>query len=221
MAPEIRSFGSAKVRVDKGENNAFEGTPPIGTGCWVHFEGSGAVLSFEPAVQLNEMIIVVRGNNCRLEIKRASRLTGRINLTNDHSRCIIGPGSSAERVWIIAGEGKTVSIGEDCMFAHGIEIRTSDAHSLVDRHTGQRINAPKDVTIEDHVWVGANVMINKGVTLPRDCIVAQGSVVTGKPFSEGDLIGGNPAKVLRQGCTWDRRLLPMPNEQSEPIFAEG
>jgi len=39
-------------------------------------------------------------------------------------------------------------IGSECMIAHDIEMRTGDAHSILDVKTGQRINKAKDVLSE-------------------------------------------------------------------------
>lgn len=63
----------------------------------------------------------------------------------------------------------------------------------------------KSVTIEDDVWVGANVTILKGVTVGRGSIIAAGSVVT-KSCSLYSIIGGIPAKILRYRFTVDECL---------------
>ena len=54
----------------------------------------------------------------------------------------------------------------------------------------------KDIIVEDDVWVGANSIILKGVTLKKGSVIAAGSVVTKSttPFS---LYAGNPAKFIK------------------------
>ena len=53
-------------------------------------------------------------------------------------------------------------------------------------------------TIGDYCWIGMNVIILPGVTLGNHTIVAAGSVVT-KSFPQGNtVIGGNPAKILKE-----------------------
>ena len=55
----------------------------------------------------------------------------------------------------------------------------------------------KDVVIGDRCWIGMNSVILPGVQLANDTIVAAGSVVT-KSFLQGNcVIGGNPAKMLK------------------------
>ena len=54
-----------------------------------------------------------------------------------------------------------------------------------------------DVTIGDHCWIGMNCVILPGVTLGSGTVVGAGSVVT-KSFTEGHcVIGGTPARIIR------------------------
>lgn len=59
-----------------------------------------------------------------------------------------------------------------------------------------------DVTIEEDVWCGANVVILKGVTIGRGSVVAAGAIVT-KSCPPYSIIGGVPAKVLKHRFTID------------------
>jgi len=52
------------------------------------------------------------------------------------------------------------------------------------------------------VWIGAQCLLLKGTELGNDCVVAAGSLLHRKFDGDGRLIGGNPARVLRQGVTW-------------------
>lgn len=53
----------------------------------------------------------------------------------------------------------------------------------------------KPVTIEDDVWLGANVFIMPGVTIGKGAIVSAGSVVS-KSMPPYSIVVGNPARVV-------------------------
>ena len=73
--------------------------------------------------------------------------------------------------------------------------------------TGNRLNPAKDVTIGNHVWIGANVDINKGTIVSDNSIIGSNSVVT-KQFEESNIILiGMPAKKIREAVTWSRQKL--------------
>lgn len=83
--------------------------------------------------------------------------------------------------------GDYVEITQNC-------IIISANHSL----TNQDAHISKETIIGDHCWIASNVFINAGVILGPRTIVAAGSVVT-KNFPDGFvLIGGNPAKVIKE-----------------------
>lgn len=54
----------------------------------------------------------------------------------------------------------------------------------------------QDVTIEEDVWIGANVTILKGVTVGRSSIVAGGALVI-KDVPPYSIVAGVPAKVIK------------------------
>jgi len=51
--------------------------------------------------------------------------------------------------------------------------------------------------IKDKAWIGFNSIILKGVTIGEGSIVGAGSVVT-KDIPDWSIVGGNPAKVIRE-----------------------
>ena len=90
-----------------------------------------------------------------------------------------------------------VTIGSDCMFGPGAKIIDNDSHRVsIDRY--ERIKAPisKAIYISDNVWIGANSLILKGVTIGENSIVAAHSVVT-KDIPKNTLFAGNPAKFIK------------------------
>ena len=115
----------------------------------------------------------------------------------------IGAGTRFNKpCWMNASEGRTIRIGENCLFAN-VRIRTSDIHKIIDKKTRKRLNPPADVTIGDRVWIAERASIYKGVTIGADAVVGAHSVVT-RSVPAGSVAVGVPAKVVREGITWKR-----------------
>lgn len=92
----------------------------------------------------------------------------------------------------IQGNGG-VWIGNYVRFASNIGV-ISGNHGLYDHMKHEN----KEVRIEDYCWIGMNVVIMPGVHLGPRTVVGAGSVVT-KSFSDGYcVIGGNPAKLIKE-----------------------
>jgi len=93
----------------------------------------------------------------------------------------------------------SISIGDRCMLGANACIYTSDYHALdpVERRRYDATRVSKaPVVLEDDVWLGANTLILKGVTVGAASVVGAGSVVT-RDVPPGVIVGGNPARVLR------------------------
>ena len=56
---------------------------------------------------------------------------------------------------------------------------------------------PAPIRIGSRVWIGANVVITKGVTIGDNSIIAAGAVVT-HDIPANVMAAGVPAKVLRE-----------------------
>ena len=111
------------------------------------------------------------------------------------SEIIIGDNTSiGDRTEIHAG--KKVEIGSGCNIAWDVCIMDRDYHKF--NNTTEEI---RPVKIGDNVWIGCNSLILKGVTIGNGSVVAAGSVVT-KDVPPGVLVGGNPAKILKEDIFW-------------------
>ena len=106
-----------------------------------------------------------------------------------------------QNVLIVVGEGSKVVIGSDCVFAYRVHIRTTDQHFIYDEN-GNRINPAKDVYIGNHVWLGKEAIVMKGVSIGSGAIVGMDSMVT-KNVPERCIVAGKPAKVIKTNVYWN------------------
>lgn len=114
--------------------------------------------------------------------------------------------TSENHVQVAACEGKKIEIGADCMLSHDIYFRTTDSHSIVDNN-GKRINPADNIKIGNHVWIGMQCLIFKGVEIPDDCIIGARSIVTKHKFDKNSLILGINAKMIKQDINWIRKRI--------------
>ncbi|MFF5399272.1 maltose acetyltransferase domain-containing protein [Peribacillus butanolivorans] len=87
-----------------------------------------------------------------------------------------------------------VRIGRDCMLAPGVHIYTA-THPL-DPFERSCVEYGKPVTIGDNVWIGGRAIINAGITIGNNAVVASGAVVT-TDVPDCAVVGGNPAKIIK------------------------
>lgn len=88
--------------------------------------------------------------------------------------------------------GKSLYIGDNVVIADLVAIHDNNFHSVEYDSV-----LKKPVVIESNVWIGMRSIILPGVTIGKNSVVAAGSVVT-KSFPPNSLIGGSPAKLIRE-----------------------
>lgn len=182
--------------------------------------GEGNVVEFSPGVKLFGTITVVGSNN-RIFLGQECDLRGSIIVSGNGQTVSIGDHTTTVDVYILCHEGVDVTIGKWCMFSRKIEIRTTDAHAVIDRATGRRLNTAGPITIGDHVWVGVGAIINKGAVVPTDSIVGAMSFVNGQFDEEGVILAGAPARIVKRGITWARSRLPFYSPEKMNYWRSG
>lgn len=94
-----------------------------------------------------------------------------------------------------------ITIGNHTLLGSGVKIYTSDFHSLdhnirrdVKKDMASRVS--KSISIGADCWLGAGVMVLKGVTIGDRVVIAAGSVVT-KDIPSDCVAAGVPCRKLR------------------------
>lgn len=138
--------------------------------------------------------IIIIGNNCTFLNKQTSNLIG-IN-----HKCILSTQTREAKLIIgnncgfsgtVIGAFKLITIGNYVRCGANTLITDSDWH-LEDHRSGK----PKEVFIDDNVWLGINTVVLKGVTIGKNSIIGANSVVT-KSIPENVIAAGNPCKILK------------------------
>ena len=192
-------------------NNAYKGkrgNKVISKGlmqkCKIRFRGKNNSVEIQNGAFLKNCTINISGNNNRVVFGEKTYANfADLCTEDDNNSVIIGNRTNlCGKIHLAAIEGTTISIGEDCLFSSEIVFRTGDSHSVLDMN-GNRINQSQDIIIDNHVWLGHRVLINKGVRIGADNIVGTGAVVTKSMLDTNTVIAGVPAKVVKTGVNFD------------------
>ena len=125
---------------------------------------------------------------CTLEVLSDARLDSRYFTMNSDSVIIVG---------------NHMDLGNDVMIARNVVIYDSDFHDLFDEE-GRKLNSSTGVKIGDHVWIGTNSMILKGVKIATGSIIAAGTIVTTDVNDK--ILAGNQNIIceIRKNINWKR-----------------
>jgi len=108
-------------------------------------------------------------------------------------RIEIGAGTFLNYGTSISAHG-LVSIGCECQIGQYAIINDNDYHTIEDKRLTP---SAQPVVIEDRVWLGARVIVTKGVRIGHDAVIGAGSVVT-RDVPPRCVAAGVPARVLRR-----------------------
>ncbi len=101
--------------------------------------------------------------------------------------------------------GDDVMIGPQCGFYTAVHPVHPDERSTF-------LEKALPIKVGNQVWFGGGVKVMPGVTIGDRVVVAGGSVVT-KDVPSDTIVGGNPARVIRQVTDWsEHRVLGDLNE---------
>lgn len=112
-------------------------------------------------------------------------------LVNDHAVLSLGSGYINKNAKIRCY--KSISIGHSVAISENFTVWDTDAHAF----EGQEEKMTQPVKIGNHVWIGMNVTVLKGVTIGDHAVIAAGAVVT-RDVPARCMAAGVPAKVIKE-----------------------
>ncbi len=145
----------------------------------------------------------------KISIGKGTQIAGTLLITPFGGKITIGENcyvGDHSRIW----SAEEIEIGSNVLLSHNVNVMDTNAHETdanerAESYKQQVVNGyPKTkgnvetakVKIGDHVWVGFNSIILKGVTIGEGAIIAAGSVVT-KDVQPYTMVAGNPANVIK------------------------
>jgi galactoside O-acetyltransferase len=107
---------------------------------------------------------------------------------------------------LVVVDDADVVIGDHVLCGPNVTLTTAGhpVHADV-RRGGWQFSSP--ITIEDDVWIGAQVVVLPGVTIGAGSVIAAGAVVT-RDVPPGVVAGGVPCRVLREITDADGQFAP-------------
>ena len=149
-----------------------------------------------------------RGTGSRIEIGRDCLIDGILVTETPGSVILVGSNVSIGGSSLLAAAARIV-VEDDVLISYHCIITDSDNHSLRyslrknDLHewrTGQKDwsnSQTKPVRICKGAWLGARVIVTKGVTIGEGAVCGMGSVVTHDvpPYT---IVAGNPARIIKE-----------------------
>ena len=138
---------------------------------------------------------IMIGNSVR--IGAFSRIITSVTFGNMGKGITIGDNVSIGEFSCIGGAGGLI-IGEGTIIGSYLSTHPEN-HVFTDLETPIRLQGVtrKGIKVGKNCWLGAKVTILDGVSIGDNCIVAAGAVVT-KTFLDNMVIGGVPAKVIKE-----------------------
>lgn len=149
--------------------------------------------------------IDIRGDRNRVRIGDNADVAPGIEMHSHDSVIDIGRDTTMFGCWLRIRERGRIEIGEDCMLSSGVSMASSDMHAMYDIETDRRVNPPGNIRLGDHVWLGQNVQVLKGVGIGNGSIIGARTVVS-RDVAENVAVAGQDGRVVREKVYWDRSL---------------
>lgn len=155
-------------------------------------------------VEMFNTTVFIRGRGHTLIVDENVKLYNlHIKIIGNRNVVHIGAGTSFGGGKIVCGgNDNSITVGDNCVFAEGVDIWGTDTHSIF--RDGKLVNPPKSIFVGNHVWAGKDVAILKGVSVGDGAVIGMRSIVT-RDISANTLSVGNPAQPIKDNVDWSIR----------------
>lgn len=164
---------------------------------------SANLLTFGKSVMIDDECIInalsrdgiLLGNNVSIQKRTIIECTGSLRhlgkglvLGNN-----VGIGSNS-----FLGCAGGIEIGDDTIIGNYVSFH-SENHNFDRNDIPIRLQGVnhKGIKIGNNCWIGAKVTILDGTVVGDGCVIAAGAVLNGKTYPSNSVVGGVPAKILK------------------------
>ena len=123
------------------------------------------------------------------------------SVISNEGKIIIGENTNFTMVEFICRD--EIEIGNRCLFSWNVSLMDTDHHNIFLLGNDEVINKSRKIKIGNHVWIGADVRILKGVSIADNNIIGMGSIITQSIEKENVIVGNNiETKILKENINW-------------------
>lgn len=123
------------------------------------------------------------------------------SVISNEGKIIIGENTNFTMVEFICRD--EIEIGDRCLFSWNVSLMDTDHHNIFLVGNDGVINKPRKIKMGNHVWIGADVQILKGVSIADNNIIGMGSIITQSIEKENVVIGNKiETKILKENIDW-------------------
>lgn len=181
------------------KNNKIIGSPKL-INSVIKFKGRNNILFCEEDVELNNAQISFEDNNSLIYLSSCMHNYPLNLFIHNDSVVFIGKNNYIGAPFILnIQEYQNLIIGDGCILARGINLKTSDVHAIFNKNTKERINFSQSIYIGDHVWIGQSSFISRGVKIGSGSIIGNCAFVPPNTiFPSNCYAYGNPTKIVNK-----------------------
>ncbi|MBL7873758.1 MAG: methyltransferase domain-containing protein [Cyclobacteriaceae bacterium] len=171
-------------------------------------------------IQLGENVVVHPSSSINnINMGNQVRVAKRCSLFgNSKNPLMIGEYSYVGMNTFIDGFNEKITIGSHVSIAPNVNIVSGSGPNASPAMQRVMPIVRKPVSIGDHTWIGTGAVILPGVTLGKYCVVAAKSVVN-RSFPDFSIVGGMPAKKIREFTDAEKELLLGAKDDYESEYA--
>lgn len=179
------------------------GSIEIETACHPFMIKFGFQPGTEGVPQLYSSNSLILGSSGILRFCGSAQFARGIHIRVDSGEIEFGNNFTCNKSCFFAAS-KKITFGQNVLIGWNTNIRDMDGHNIWMREDENQkvINPERSISIGDNVWIAACVDILKGTNVPSGCIVGYRAGVFGIFDAENAVLGGFPAKVIKQDICW-------------------